>query len=395
MLFYFLPNGIHLPSWIPDSTGPDFDFKPILAPLEPFREDLLLISGLANRNAEDDIAGDHARGTATFLTAHAIVKSEGEDISNGISVDQVAAPLLGGPTLFPSLQLGIDGGDSVGACDSGYACAYIRNVSWAGPATPLAKVTSPSLLFDRMFAGYDATLSAADRERRRALRTSVLDHALADATSLRSRLGTRDQAKLEEYLDGVRALELRIAATESELQCAPPDRPPEDLLYVQHVQAMTDLMVLAFECDLTRTISFMFGNGSSYRAFPFLGVSGAHHELSHHQDDPEKLAAIETIATWELEQAADLIGKLRAKGLLESSMIYIGSEISDGNGHWHYDLPIAILGQLGGRIETGRHVRYEAEQPVADLYLEMLQSLGSDLTEFGEDSTGPLGVFQA
>ncbi|MCP4870476.1 MAG: DUF1552 domain-containing protein [Proteobacteria bacterium] len=395
MLFYFLPNGIHPPSWTPDAAGAEFDFKPIAAPLEAFREDLLFVSGLSNRNAEDVIAGDHARGTASFLTARSIVKSEGEEISNGVSVDQEAAPLLGEAALFPSLQLGIDGGDAVGACDSGYSCAYIRNISWASETTPLAKVTSPRLLFDRMFAGYDPTLTEADRERRRELRTSVLDHALAGAESLNPKLGSRDRAKLDEYMTGVRELELRIAATDSALACAPPDRPPEDLLYVQHVQAMTDLMVLAFECDLTRTISFMFGNGSSYRAFPFLGVSGAHHELSHHQNDPEKIAAIETIATWEIAQAADLIGKLKDRGLLESSMVYIGSEISDGNGHWHYDLPVAIAGQLGGRIETGRHARYDQERPIADLYLEMLQSVGSDLTEFGGDGADPLGAFQA
>jgi len=394
MLFYFLPNGIHPASWTPDITGPDFDFKPIAAPLEAFREDLLMISGLANRNAEDNVAGDHARGTASFLTARSINKSEGEDIRNGISVDQEAAPLLGAGALFPSLQLGIDGGDAVGACDSGYSCAYIRNVSWAGETTPLAKVTSPALLFDRMFEGLDPTLSAADRDRRRALRTSVLDHAVSDATALTSRLGSKDRAKLDEYLTGVRELELRVAATETELLCEPPDRPPEDLLYVQHVVAMTDLMVLAFDCDLTRTVSFMFGNGSSYRAFPFLGVSGAHHELSHHQDDPAKIAAIETIATWEMEQVADLLTKLKAKDLLSSSMVFVGSEISDGNGHWHYDLPVAIAGQLGGRIETGRHVRFDEERAVADLYLELLQSVGSPLTEFGDDGTAPLGILQ-
>lgn len=393
MLFYFLPNGIHLPSWTPDQTGPDFELKSIAAALEPFREDLLFVSGLANRNAEDSIAGDHARGTASFLTARAIVKSEGEDISNGVSVDQEAAPLLGPAALFPSLQLGIDGGDAVGACDSGYACAYIRNISWASETTPLAKVTSPRVLFDRMFAGFDPSLTAADRDRRRELRTSVLDHALGGAESLSPKLGARDRAKLDEYLTGVRELELRIASTDTALACAPPDRPSEDLLYVQHVQAMTDLMVVAFECDLTRTISFMFGNGSSYRAFPFLGVSGAHHELSHHQNDPEKIAAIETIASWEIAQAADLIGKLKDRDLLSSSMVYVGSEISDGNGHWHYDLPVAIAGQLGGRIETGRHVRYEAEQPIANLYLEMLRSVGSELTEFGDDGTAPLGLF--
>ncbi len=394
MLFYFLPNGLHLPSWVPDATGAEFDLKPIAAPLAELKDELLFVSGLANRNAEDDVAGDHARGTASFLTARYIVKSEGEDIENGVSVDQEAAPLLGTGSLFPSLQLGIDGGDSVGACDSGYSCAYIRAVSWAGPATPLAKVVSPALLFDRMFAGYDPTLTAADRERRRALRTSVLDHAVAQANDLERKLGVRDRAKLDEYLTGVRELEQRIAADDGELACEPPDRPPEDLLFVQHVQAMTDLMVLAFECDLTRTISFMFGNGSSYRSFPFLGVSGAHHELSHHQDDPEKIAAIETIATWEMERVADLLTKLRDKALLDSTMVYVGSEISDGNGHWHYDLPVLLAGRLGGAISPGRHVRYEAERPIAELYLEMLQAIGSGATTFGDDGVAPLGVFQ-
>lgn len=395
MLFYFVPNGMHMPAWFPSMNGDQLELSPILAPgLAGLEEKLLVIRGLANRPAVVPVAGDHARGTGSFLTCRTVNKSEGDAIYNGVSVDQVVAPHLCGGALFPSLQLGIDGGGSVGACDSGYSCAYIRNISWAGPATPLAKIVSPQVLFDRMFAGYDPELDAAARERRRAYRTSILDHALGDATSLRSRLGVRDRQKLDEYLTGVRDLETRIQDAESELACAPPDRPPDDVTYLEHVALNTELMALAFECDLTRVTSFMLGNGSSYRSFSFLGVGGAHHELSHHGGDAQKQAGLQTIDTWEVEQLGNLLRRLdsieEADGtsVLDNTLVYFSSEIADGDSHQHDDLPVVLAGGFGGAVRTGRYLDLGEERPLADLYLAMIQAAGGTDATFGADSTG-------
>ena len=395
MLFYFVPNGVHMPAWFPTMSGEQLSLSPILAPgLAGLEEKLLVIRGLANRPAIVPVAGDHARGTGSFLTCRTVNKSEGDAIYNGISVDQVVAPHLCGGALFPSLQLGIDGGGSVGACDSGYSCAYIRNISWAGPTTPLGKIVSPQVLFDRIFAGYDPELDAAARARRRAYRTSVLDYALDDATSLRGRLGVRDRLKLDEYLTGVRDLEQRIADADAELGCAAPDRPPNDVTYVEHVALNTDLMALAFTCDLSRVTSFMLGNGSSYRGFSFLGVGGAHHELSHHGGDVEKQAGLQTINTWEVEQLGNLLRALdsvvEADGstLLDNTLVYFSSEIADGDSHQHDDLPVLLAGGLQGAVRTGRFLDLGEERPLADLYLSMIRAAGGDDASFGADSTG-------
>lgn len=399
MLFYFVPNGMHMPAWFPTQNGDQLELSPILAPgLAGLEEKLTVIRGLANRPAIVPVAGDHARGTGSFLTCRTVNKSEGDAIYNGISVDQVVAPHLCGGALFPSLQLGIDGGGSVGACDSGYSCAYIRNISWAGPVTPLAKIVSPQVLFDRIFAGYDPSLDAAARERRRQYRTSVLDYALNDATSLRGRLGVRDRLKLDEYLTGVRELEQRIEDSGAELACAPPDRAPDDVTYREHVAINSELMALAFECDLTRVTSFMLGNGSSYRSFSFLGVGGAHHELSHHGGDPEKQALLQTINTWEVEILGDLLRRLDAveeadgTSLLDNTLVYFSSEIADGDSHQHVDLPVLLAGGFGGAVRTGRYLDLGEERPLADLYLSMIQMAGGSDTEFGDDSTGPLDL---
>jgi hypothetical protein len=394
MLFYFVPNGLHMPGWWPTSTGAGWELSPMLQPLGDLKEDLVVVRGLANRPAIVPVAGDHARGTGSFLTCRTVNKSEGDAIYNGISVDQVVAPALCPGALFPSMQLGIDGGGSVGACDSGYSCAYIRNISWAGPATPLAKLANPQVIFDRMFAGFDPTLTAEGRERRRAYRSSILDLSLSQATRLRAELGARDRLKLDEYLDGVRQLELRIEGSDSELACSAPDRPDEDPTYLERVGLVTELMALAFECDMTRVTSFMLGNGSSYRSFSFLGVPGAHHELSHHQDDPVKQQHLQTIGAWEMEQFGHLVRRLAqteevdGSRLIDHCAILLSSEIADGNSHQHTDLPMLVAGGFGGAWETDRFVELPEERPLADFYLGLIQAAGVADESFGDDSTG-------
>jgi hypothetical protein len=395
LLCYYLPNGIHMPAWTPATVGPDYDLPPILAPLANVRAKVNVISGLANWAASVPVAGDHARGTGAFLTCVTPEKSVGGDVVNGRSVDQAFAAQLGHLTPFPSLQVATSGGVSVGTCDSGYPCAYSRNISWAGPSTPLPKIISPRLLFDRLFAGADPTATAEDRDRRRRLRKSVLDHGAADATRLQTRLGASDRHKLAEYLQSVRELETRIDALAAAPFCAVPDRPADGLGFPDLVRAMQDLMVLAFRCDHTRVITFMLGDGGSSRSYPFLGIPGAHHNISHHGNNPQNLADLETIGIWELQQFAALLEALDAIDepggtALDNSLVYLSSEIGDGDRHNHDNLPVLLAGRAGGQVESGRHLVYPDGDPMADLFLSILRWAGDDAPTFGQDGTRPL-----
>lgn len=394
LLFYYTPNGMHMPAWTPSSTGADFELPAILTPLADLREDVLVLSGLDNVEGKPDGAGDHAGGTSAFLTCAHAKKTEGADIQLGISVDQVAANAIGEATARPSMQLGMEGGASTGGCDSGYSCAYSRNISWAGPQTPLPKLVSPQLVFDRLFGAYDAAESAEAAEKRRQYRLSVLDFVMADANALKPKLATTDQHKVEEYFDAVRALEIQLEAGPAELICDPGSAPGNQNWSLEERSAlMNALMVLAFQCDQTRVISYMFGNAGSNWSFPFLGVSGAHHEISHHQDLPENFEKLTTIGTWEVQRFADLIARLKAvpegEGtLLDHCALYFSSEIADGNRHEHEDMPILLAGKASGAINPGRHVAY-TDTPVANLFLSMLRMVGVQDESFG-DSTGTL-----
>jgi hypothetical protein len=390
LLVFYVPNGIHMPAWTPSATGPAFDLPPILQPLAPFQSQLLVVSGLGNAPGMPDGFGDHAAGCSAFLTCTHANKSE-TNITNGVSMDQVYAQHIGEETVVPSLQLGLEGGGNTGNCDSGYACAYTRNISWVGNQ-PLSKITSPATAFDLLFAGFDPGATSQELERRKANRLSVLDHTMSDTQALRMQLGATDKNKLEEYLDSVRDLELKVQSDDSALGCEPgaPPGEPEDV--TSYARVMCDLMVKAFECDRTRAITFMMASAASLRSFGFLGYPNGHHLYSHHANDPGNFAAIQAIDIWEMEQLAYLLGRLQAvtevdgSTLLDSSMVYCSSEIEDGNAHAHFNLPVLIAGRGGGVIESGRHVRHEGV-PLANLYLSMLQGFGVDTNSFG-DSNG-------
>ena len=396
LLFYYVPNGIHMPAWTPSAVGAGYDLPEILGPLEGIQEEVLVLTGVANLPGIPDGPGDHAGGTSAFLTCAHAKKTDGKDIYLGVSVDHLASLSIGDATRFPSMQLGIEGGASVGGCDSGYSCAYSRNISWSGPSTPLPKTVNPQLVFDRMFGGFDPLASAEQLERRRILRLSVLDYVLDDAASLKLRLGSSDQLKVEEYLDGVRDLEKRLEQGQNELSCDPGPRPEQSSGFTvqEHSDLMNDLMVKAFQCDQTRLISFMLGNAGSNRSYEFIGVSGAHHEISHHQGLKENHDKLTVIDTWEVDQFASLVSKLQAipEGdgtLLDHCALYFSSEVEDGNAHRHENMPILLAGRANGAIDPGRHVVYEGKPPVANLFLRLLEAVGVEATEFG-DSTGPL-----
>jgi hypothetical protein len=394
LLTIYVPNGIHMASWTPNATGAGFDLKTILQPLAPYQDSILVLSGLDNTPGQPDGPGDHAGGTSAFLTCVHVNKSE-TDITNGTSMDQLYADHIGGETVIPSMQLGIEGGGNTGGCDSGYSCAYSRNITWRN-STPLSKLTAPQTAFDLLFAGFDPMASAEQLAAIKANRLSVLDYTLADAEKLKGKLGTTDRVKMDEYLDSVRDLELKISTDEGVASCmlegAAPGEPGD---ITNHIQLMLDVIVKAFECDRTRVISFMMGNAGSNRSYGFIGAPGGHHEYSHHGNAAASFAALEVIDTWEVEQLAYLLGKMQAideggTSLLDNSMVFFSSEIEDGNSHAHTNLPVILAGGGGGTLDSGRHVAYGG-QPLANLFIAMLQKLGVNVATFGDNGTGPLG----
>ena len=398
MAFLFVPNGIHMPDWTPTTEGSDFELPTTLAPLEPVREKLLVISGLAHDKAKanGDGAGDHARCAATFLTGEQAYKTAGKDTRVGISVDQVAATQLGHLTKFPSLELGCEAGRLTGNCDSGYSCAYSSNISWRTETTPATKEINPRLVFNRLFGQGTAEEQSQSRAKRDAERKSILDLVADDARQLHRQLGKWDRQKLEEYLDGVREIEKRIDLPQGDLfvegELIPPRGVPAD--YGQHVKLMGDLMTLAFQTDQTRICSFMFAGAGSGKSYPMLDIKEGHHYLSHHQNDEEKIAKIAKINHYHVELLSYILQRLDSTKegeytLLDNTMLVYGSGIGDGNRHNHNELPILVAGGGQGAFTTGRHIRYAKDTPLMNLYLSMLQHAGVNVDALG-DSTGIL-----
>lgn len=400
LAFLYIPNGADMANWSPKTEGPAFDLPPTLEPLAPFREDLLVLSGLAHDKARPngDGAGDHARASATFLTAAQARKTAGADIHVGVSIDQLAATRVGHLTRLPSLELGCDRGQRSGNCDSGYSCAYSFNISWKTPSTPMPPEVDPRLVFERLFASDSQGESAEARARRQHQRQSILDFVQEDAQRLRTTLGYTDQRKLDEYLTAVRELELRIEQAEKFKAALPDVSKPTGIpeTYAQHLRLLFDLQALAFQTDTTRISSFILAHDGSNRPYPWIGVSEGHHDLSHHGNEEEKKAKIARINRFHTEQFAYFLGRLKATPegegtLLDNCLIVYGGAISDGNRHNHDDLPVILAGRGGGTLETGRHVRYSRNTPMANLFLSLLDRAGAGegIERFG-DSSGRL-----
>lgn len=390
---FFVPCGIHMAGWNLDYQGPLTRLSPILASLEKVKSKVLVLSGLDNQPGFPDGFGDHASGTSSFLTAAHAFKTAAANIRVGTSMDQVAAQHLKQFTpRLPSLELGVDGGGGTGDCDSGYSCAYIRNISWSSPTTPMPKEVNPQAVFDRLFGALDPNATAAAIASRRRLKQSVLDAVKADATGLKGKLGKTDQRKVDEYFESVRALEVKVNA-EAGRACTPPSRPGGFIDIRDRTTQMLDLIALAFQCDLTRVVTFMLQNGLSGYPFTFLGLQGGHHGYSHHQRAPGNLDALQRINTWEVQQFAALLEKLDAiqepdGTVLDNSLIVFGSEIEDGDSHSHNNMPMLLAGRGGGAVTSGRHVGFGVT-PVANLYVTMLQAVGVQTTAFG-NSNGAL-----
>jgi Protein of unknown function (DUF1552) len=399
MAFLYVPNGIHMPDWTPAATGSDFELPASLRPLAPYKDQLLVLSGLAQdkARANGDGPGDHARALSTFLTGCQAYKTDGANIHVGVSVDQVAAQKIGHRTRFPSLELGCDRGAQSGSCDSGYSCAYSSNISWRTPTTPMAKEIDPRLVFERLFGGDRKDETEKARGNRQLYRKSVLDFVDEDAKNLRARLGGADRRKLDEYLVGVREVEQRIAHAESTVaqelpKFARPDGIPK--AYKDHIRLLCDLLVLAFQGDLTRVSTFIIANDGSNRSYAFMGVPEGHHDLSHHGGNEQKQAKIAKINQFHVSQLAYLVDKMKqiqeGEGtLLDHSMVAYGSGIGDGNRHNHDHLPVVLLGNGGGGLRTGRHLRYDKETPLNNLWLSMLDRMEATTEHLG-DATGRL-----
>lgn len=399
LAFLFVPNGVNMEHWTPASTGAGFELPSILQPLQNVKDSVSVLTGLAQHNAAalGDGPGDHARSTAAFLTGVHPRKTAGSDIKNGISADQVAAQKIGKATKFASLELGCERGLIAGDCDSGYSCAYSSNVSWRSESTPMAKETNPRLVFERLFGG-DPSENAEARYLRARYKKSILDFVLEDASSLRSKLGARDQQKLDEYLSGIRDIEERLSKFEKEnpgAMVAAGQRPkniPAD--FGEHIRLMGDMMVLAFQADLTRISTFMFANDGSNRSYRMLGISDGHHDVSHHGRDVSKLEKKRQIDRFHIEQLAYILERMQTikEGdgtLLDNTMLVYGAGISDGDRHNHDNLPVLLCGKGGGTLKPGQHLVFERNTPMNNLFLSLLDRMGVHAETLG-DSTGKL-----
>jgi hypothetical protein len=388
---WYVPNGIRMSAWTPAATGPLGALPPILQPLANVRGEVLVLSNLANTPPNSNVGGGHVNGTGVFLTCTNIANGDGR---YGASLDQVIAQAVGSETPLPSIQLGSEAGSSSGSCD-GASCVYSRNISMAAQGSALAKETDPRAAFDRLFQTADARLSAEEQERRRRRRLSVLDAVHEDVSRLRLDLGPSDRRKLDEFLTGVRELERRVESNVGASCTA--TRPEASDDYPGRVRALLDVLVLAFRCDMTRVATFMLGNSGSNRSHDFAGAPGGHHDYSHHQSDPAKLAAIEAVNRWEVAQFAYLLEQLAAVhepegSLLDSTLAYLSSEITDGDRHNRTDLPILLAGRGGGAVVPGQHLRWSTRRQVGDLFLTVLHAFGIPRTSFGETGTQPLSL---
>jgi hypothetical protein len=397
LAFVYVPNGIIQTNWLPSAEGVGFDFASTMKPLERFRARLNVLSGLAqvSGRALGDGPGDHARAGATWLTGVHPKKTEGSDIHAGISADQIAAKELGKSTQFASLELGLEEPSMVGGCDSGYSCAYTNTISWRTPTTPNPMEVNPRAVFERLFGDGDSS-DPATRLKRMQEDSSILDYVRENVGRLQPGLGARDNSKLNEYLDGIRDIERRIQKAEQQsarMKMPVMDRPsgiPEE--FSDHAKLMSDLLVIAFQTDMTRIVTFMLAHEGSNRSYRSIGVLDGHHSVTHHQNDPEKIAKTVKINELHVRTFAYLLEKLQSTpdgdgSLLDHSMILYGSSISDGNAHTHHDLPLVLAGGAAGQIKGGRHIRYSKETPMNNLLLAMLDKAGIPAEHLG-DSTG-------
>jgi len=399
--FVYIPMGMNAAAWTPRADGRITELSPSLGPLQPFLDQVTVVTNLELRNAYT--TGNHASANCAFLSCAKAKRTEGRDYQLGTTVDQLAAQRIGKATAIPSLELGTDLIAQVGNCDNGYACAYQNNLSWSSPTTPLPTEADPRIVFERLFG------DGGKPERRRAdLKTSgsILDWMTSDLARLQRELGAGDRTRLGEYLDSVREVERRIQKAEQQSEAGVlPDleRPATvPVVWEDHVRLMFDLQVLALQADVTRVITFQLARETSTRTYPQIGVPEPHHPVSHHTNDPEKLAKLAKINAHHVSLFAYLVERLDATPdgdgtLLDHTIYLLGSGMGNPDVHNHTNLPIVLAGGRTAGVTGARHIRYEQATPLANLHLSLLDKVGVHLESF-VDSSGrvadlePLGI---
>lgn len=397
MMFAYVPNGIMMEHWNPNYEGKLQALPRVLKPMEPHKEDMLLLGNLTNNagRAWLDGAGDNGRCCGSYLTGVHVRKTK-SDILSGISADQIVAHKVGSKTRFASLEVGIEDARQAGDCDSGYSCAYTNNLAWKSENQPLPPILNPRQLFERLF-GNGAQLSPEARAQQARIRRSVMDMVVADTKKLQATLGPTDKRKLDEYLTSIRAIEQQLEKAEKDTAQINPgmEKPygiPAD--FAEHFKLMTDMITVAFQADLTRVVTFLITREGTSRAYREIGIPDGHHPLTHHRSDPDMMEKVAQINTYHVQEFANWITRLKAikegdATLLDNSMIVYGAGLSDGNRHTHEDLPTLIVGRGGKSLKTGHRIVYRRETPMANLYLTMMDRMGVRTEHFG-DATGRL-----
>ena len=396
--FVYVPNGIVMQKWTPAAEGASFELTPTLEPLAPFRDRLLVVSGLSHDAARlrpGEAGGQHALASGAYLTSVHPKKTEGADIHAGISVDQMAAKELGQHTQLASLELALDY-ERAGEAESGYSAVYTNTLSWRGPTTPMPMESKPRAVFERLFGNSDST-DSKERLARVQKNRSLLDFVTQDVNRHMSALGPGDRTKLTEYLEAIRDVERRIQVAEEQASREMPtmERPagvPET--FEEHAKLMFDLQALAYQSDLTRVVTFLMAREQSNRTYREIGIAEAHHPLSHHAGDAAKIAQLTQINLFHIKTFAYFLEKLRTTpdgdgSLLDHVIISYGGGLSDGNNHSTDDVPLLLLGGGLGQLKGGRHLRYPKEKQVGNLFLTVLDMLGMPVEHLG-DSAGKL-----
>ena len=385
----YLPNGINMEGWTPKTEGSAYELTPTLKPLEPFRDRVVILSGLDNDRVH---GGDHTGAAAKFLTAMPPKQGIGE-VEVGISMDQIFAQQLGRDTRLPSLEMSLEGYETAGTCSgSGYSCVYVTTIAYRNATTPLPMERNPRAVFERLFGDSETTDPRVRLARSRKDR-SILDSVADRVSDLSRGLGPTDRAKLTQYVEAVRDVERRIQLVEEQgakelpLMAQPAGVPAS---FQEHVRLMFDLQLLAYQSDITRVATFMFGREFSGRAYPEIGMAEAHHPTSHHQNDPDNLAKLRQLNAYQMTQFVYFLDKLSATpdgdgSMLDHVQLIYGAGMSDGNAHIHKDLPIVLAGGAA-RLKPGRHVR-SLHTPTANLHVTLLDRLGAHVDKLG-DSTG-------
>ena len=401
LAYVYVPNGMNMADWTPKTLGPDYEMPAILQKVSEHRSDLLVVSGLGHAQAQASADGgaDHARAAASYLTGCRAFKTEGADVRLGISVDQIAANKIGPQTRLPSLELSCDRGARTGTCDTGFSCIYQFNISWKSETMPMNPEVDPRLAFERLFGAGDPSVSREMRARRERQKLSVLDFVRDDARALQKKLGGADNQKLDEYFSAVRDLERQIASAEEVAARLPADRrdfrPPLDYDFEQHIALMYEVMALAFQTDATRVATFVIGHEGSNRPYPQANVRDGHHDISHHKNDPERIAKISRVNQYHMAHFGKFLTRLKSikegeGNVLDNSSIVYGGCIADGNSHSHFDLPVLVAGKGGGAIGTGRHIsagKGRSGVPMNNFHRSLLANLGVPTEKVG-DSTG-------